>query len=510
VTLTIPSLVEFATDPQWLGLSNLSLPQYTILRAIDGEPPASQDERDTFFELTGRRDWPAKPPGDVTIDGGSRSGKTSILEMPTGLYQGIFGGHERYLARGERGIIPVIFQDAKASAVGGGYLNAYLESSPLLKSAVDDVTQTEIRLKNRITFMRFPCTGTSLRGWSIPCALMDELGSWSVEGMANADVEIVQACRRGMVQFPNSLLLKVSTPWLKQGVLWDDFQAAWGKPDPDRLVFKAPSWLLNPTLVGRLERERRLDPRRFSREYAAEFADALLESLLTADAIDLVTPRGIVERAPDRRRTSVVHLDMATGIGKDAAGIAVATDDGVRAILQAVRHFTPPFSVSDVIGEVADLCRRYDVPEVTVDKYAPGLVLDLLAQRGIDGRIADADTSKAFLGLLMLVNTRGCSLLDSRVLRAELIGLMRQPAAGGKDIVSHGRNGHDDLAAAVAQVLTQSAHAMSAPDLDLLGSAYTSEAPMIEMTDDEWTAMSPEAQAAWRDRFELVDDEVAR
>jgi len=45
---------------------------------------------------------------------------------------------------------------------------------------------------------------------------------------------------------------------------------------PDLLVRRAPSALMNPSLKAeRLEREQRLDPSRFAREYEAEFAEDL-------------------------------------------------------------------------------------------------------------------------------------------------------------------------------------------------------------------------------------------
>lgn len=60
---------------------------------------------------------------------------------------------------------------------------------------------------------------------------------------------------------------------MRRGALFEDFRAAFGQDDPDRLVWKASSLLTNPTLKPeRLERERRLDPSRFEREFEAAFA----------------------------------------------------------------------------------------------------------------------------------------------------------------------------------------------------------------------------------------------
>ena len=55
-------------------------------------------------------------------------------------------------------------------------------------------------------------------------------------------------------------LVKISTPYMRSGVLYEDHQRAFGKPDPDLLCWKAPSRLMNPVTFTdrRLERERRL------------------------------------------------------------------------------------------------------------------------------------------------------------------------------------------------------------------------------------------------------------
>ena len=96
--------------------------------------------------------------------------------------------------------------------------------------------------------MVFPCTLRSLRGWSIPVAVLDELAFFRLEGAADSDVEIQASIRRGMINFPSTKLIKISTPYAKSGVLFDDFRRAYGHENPDLLVWRAPSLLMNPSL----------------------------------------------------------------------------------------------------------------------------------------------------------------------------------------------------------------------------------------------------------------------
>lgn len=110
----------------------------------------------------------------------------------------------------------------------------------------------------------------------MPVGIMDEVGFWRLEGSADCDAEIQTSIRRGMINFDRTKLIKISTPYMKSGVLHDDFKNHFGRESPDVLVWRAPSTVMNPSLKeSRLEREHRLDPQRFAREYLAEFAEDL-------------------------------------------------------------------------------------------------------------------------------------------------------------------------------------------------------------------------------------------
>jgi hypothetical protein len=42
-----------------------------------------------------------------------------------------------------------------------------------------------------------------------------------------------------MIGFETTRLVKISTPYMRSGVLHDNFARAFGKPDPDLLVWRA-------------------------------------------------------------------------------------------------------------------------------------------------------------------------------------------------------------------------------------------------------------------------------
>ena len=221
------SIIDFVTDPQLLGLA-ISDPQEVLLRSLYGLP-LSTFQQDIFTLCTGRHEYPSHGFVEATVIAGARAGKDSRIACPIAAYEACLGSHEKQLGRGEYGTIPLIAQDQRATKIAFNYLKDYFLESSVLKSMLDDEPYAnEIKLKNRITIVCFPSTLASLRGWSIPVAVLDEVGYWRQEGSADADVEILSSVRRGMINFRNSRLVKISSPYMKGGILYDDFKNHFG------------------------------------------------------------------------------------------------------------------------------------------------------------------------------------------------------------------------------------------------------------------------------------------
>ena len=452
VSASVPDIVAFVTDPQLLGL-NLSPAQETLLRAIYGLPLTSAQE-DIWRLCTGRERYTASPFGEATILAGARAGKDSRIAAPVVLYEALLGGHEHRLAKGEKGVIPLVAQDARASKIAFNYIRGYLTGSPILQSQVADMRSAEVTLTNGLSITCFPSTLRSLRGWSIPAAVLDELAFFRLEGSADSDAEIQASIRRGMLAFDGTRLIKISTPYMKGGVLYEDFQRAFGQDDPDLLVWRAPSTLMNPSLrAERLERERRLDSTRFAREYEAEFVDDVAAFLPAVWVDDAVVP-GRYELAPQSDLQYIAGVDPSGG-GKDAFTLAIVHTQSSDAVVLDVikgkaRVGTKAPDLAGVVSEYAAILRCYHCHEVVGDRYAGQWVRQAFGDVGIRYRDVDRDRSAYYLDLEPLLSQGRVELLDHAQLARELKALERRARAGGKDRVDHPRGGSDDYANALA------------------------------------------------------------
>ena len=453
---SVPDIIQFVRDPQLLGLS-LSPAQETLLRAIYGLP-LTLPQRELWHLCTGRDSYPAQPFSEVTILAGARSGKDSRIAAPIVCYEAVLGGHEHQLAKGERAIIPLVAQDQRATKIAFGYIRDYLTRSPMLTSQVVDVLSTEVTLANGLSISCFPSTLRSLRGWSMPAGVLDELAFFRLEGAADSDAEIQASIRRGMLAFASTRLVKISTPYMKGGVLYDDFVRAYGQDDPDLLVWRAPSTVMNPALrADRLARERRLDPTRFAREYEAAFVDDVA-AFLPAAWVDDAVVTGRHELPPHAGVRYVAGVDPSGG-GADAFTLAIVHREDSGRIVHDVmkgrgRVGTLAPDLADVVREYAAILTRYGCQDVVGDRYAGQWVRQAFREAGIGYRDVDRDRSAYYLEVEPLFSQGRIDLLDHLPLAREWRALERRPRAGGTDRVDHPRGGHDDHANAVAIAAT--------------------------------------------------------
>jgi hypothetical protein len=446
-----PDIIEFVTDPQGLGLS-LSPAQETLLRAVYGLPLRGDEQLDLWRACTGRAIY--APPdggwGEVTVIAGARAGKDSRIAAPIAVYEALLGGHEERLSRGERGVIPLVASNARQARVAFHYVSDYLQV-PGLRGEIDDVLpgRAEITLKNGLALSVFANIPAGVRGWSMPAAVLDELAFFRLEGKATSDVEMQASLRRGMLAFPSPRLVKISTPYLADGVLYDDFVRAFGKDDPDLLVWRATSMQMNPTLTAaRLERERRLDPVRYAREYEAAF-DSSLAALLAPEAIDACVIEGRREMQPVAGVTYEAFADPSGGRA-DAFTLAVGHRGGGRAVVDALRAWPAPFNPTGVVEEAAALLRAYRVSRISGDRYAGEWPREAFAKHSVTYSPAEAAKSELYLALVPMVNSGSIELLDEPLSLRQLRLLERRRGPSGRDAVDHPNGGHDDSANAVA------------------------------------------------------------
>jgi hypothetical protein len=449
------TIVEFAEDPQLLNLS-LSPAQRTLLKSFYGEPLT--DAEAAIFRQCVERDYEPREYFELTCIAGARSGKDSRIASSIALYETFYRDHS-YLHAGERGFVVIIAQDQRGGQIAFNYLKAEIERSDFLSNHVREARKTEIELDNGITVAVYPCSYRAPRGITVVCGVADELAFWRDENYANPDREILRSIARGMANVPDAKLVKISTPYGKSGVLYDDFVRR--HELRDTLVWKAPTRLMNPAISTQfLDRERQKDPIAFSREYEAEFSDDT-SGFIQRAALEAAMIRGRFEIAPNSRISYVAFVDLAGGSSSDSSVLAVAhphkRSGETFFVLDLLKEIQPPFSPEQVTREFSQDLKRYGLREITGDRFGSQWVKERFQQHGVTYRDSDLSRSEIYLEFLPLLNSGKLELLDNARLTQQLCGLQRKTGSSGREIIDHSVGQHDDVANAAAGALVAAA-----------------------------------------------------
>lgn len=457
--MKILSYADCCIDPNLFGdwFSGESWDTWRVFdKAIFGEA-LDDAELATFRELTGRDEAPTEPADEVWCIFGRRGGK-DVKAASLAVYLATIGV-ERYgwagrLVRGERGVVQVLAVDRDQAKIAMGYARAFLEK-PMLRKLVKSVTTDVIELKNGFGIEITTNDQRRVRGRTVVATIFDEVAHWKSENSISPDEDVYKAVKPAMVTMPGALLIGISSPYARKGLLWRKYRSHYGKPGTV-LVAKAPTWVMNPTVPrdGKTVLEAyESDPAWASAEYGAEFRTDV-EQLLTLEAVQACVDDGCYELPPLEDTSYIAFVDPSGG-SADSMTLAIAHKSrDNRAILDLLREVKPPFDPESVVADFSDTLKRYSLKHAYGDKYGGEWVKSAFWKAGIT-YLSDIvpPKSQLYLDLVPLINAGQCSLLDIDRLVQQIVALERRTGRGtGRDVIDHPPGGHDDVANVVAGV----------------------------------------------------------
>ena len=407
-------------------------------------------DADLFTRCTGRATPPKQPIKEAWMIVGRRGGKSRITAL-IATYLACFHDYGEHLSPGEFGLVSVLATDRMQARVIMRYIQSFITDTPLLASMVVNTKAESVDLDNRITIQVTSCTIRAPRGYTVVAALCDEIAFWRSDSTANPDSEILTALRPAMSTIPNAMLICLSSPYARRGAMWEAYRKFYGQDSGDILVWRAPTWVMNPTISQSfLDREKERDPLAFQSEYAADFRSDI-SAALDADWIDaaLCLKNLDLPKSTDPR-PYVGFADMSGG-RIDSATLAIAHCEPNQpcVIVDLVRRWPPPFSPESVVKQMADCLGMYGLNSIIGDNYSAELTVELFSKAGVSYRCSDDSASDLYLQAVPLFSTDMLQAPDHPVLRTELTCLERRTRASGKDLITHPPGGHDDLANAV-------------------------------------------------------------
>jgi phage terminase large subunit-like protein len=444
------NILEFITHPELLNDQTLSVPQQTFLKGTYGLP-LNSEERTIYQRATGRTEYVPAEQKEATLIGGRRGGKDSKIAAPIALYESF---RDHHLSRGDRGNVMLIAPAKYQAQIAMRYIRTYLRSSPVLRNYIVRERRDEIELTNGISIACYPCSYVAVRGLSIVCAICDELAFWQHEQTdANPEDEVLSALRPAMATFPTAKLIKISTPFRKEGILWREFQQ---RAELDHLVWQMPSPEMNPTLLPSiLEQERKHDEEKFRREFLAEFTDQI-NAWVTPDVLEPCIVRGRTELPRVEKATYAVAIDPAFRRDDFALAILHRNADGTIVVDRASRWAgtkKAPLPYEWVCQEIARIVKQYGINRVLGDQYCAAVIKQHFHKLGIhynEYTFGAHTRGEIFGNLKHLLVQRRIELLDDPTLLRQLRVLEERKAPNGRVDIEPSHGLKDDLAVAVA------------------------------------------------------------
>jgi hypothetical protein len=422
-------------------------PWRTLLIAAMGEKLTS-DERALFKTLTGREHEPLQRVDELAAVVGRRGGKSRAVSVLATYIAGLCD-HSVALVPGERGVLLCVALDQKVATIILNYAQALFEHSPILRQLIENRSADALELTNGISLEVRPVSFRRLRGPTYIAVIADELAYWYTESSyANPDIEVLNAVEPGLATTGGPLIL-ASSPYAKSGVLWSTYRQYYGK-EGDVLVAHGPSRTFNPTLSQRVvDRALAKDRARASAEYLCQFR-ADIEGFVALEVVEACVG-DYREQAAAPNVSYRAFVDPSGG-SEDSFTLAISHRDYRNnvVVIDCVRERRPPFSPEAVVAEFAVLCKSYRITRVTGDRYAGEFPRELFRKLNISYDLAKQTKSELFRDFLPLLNSVRVTLPRNDRLVAQIVGLERRVAAGGRETITHAEHSHDDLANAVA------------------------------------------------------------
>src|SRR5262245_46618678 len=420
-----------------------------VLKAAFGRP-LNEDELEVFHAVAGDRAPPEGRVRELWAVAGRRSGK-SRMAAAVAIYLALFVKHR--LAPGEKGMALVLAGSIDQARTVFSYTKGFLEAAPALKREIVAIKRQEIELRNGIVIAVHSNSYRTVRGRTMVAAVLDEVSFWRDESTATPDTETYTAILPSLAT-TNGMLVGISTPYRKLGLLHQKHRDHFGVDGDDVLVVQGASKTFNPSLSdATLAAQRAADPTAAGAEWDAEFRSdigAFLDDELIDAAIDHGRP---LELSPVDGVIYRAFVDAAGG-GPDSYTISIGHKQGDVYIIDVVRGTSGKFDPQSVTEEYAKLCRQYRIRSVIGDNYARDWVAGAWRKLGFEYIRSSRPKGAIYLESLP-VFTRGLARLpnNARLIR-ELRLLERRTHRSGKDTVEHPRNGHDDHANVVCGVLS--------------------------------------------------------
>jgi hypothetical protein len=418
--------------------------------------PMSSAECD-LFKSVAERAPPRKRVRELWCLVGRRGGKDSIASALAAYFAGFIDWRALGLLRpGEAATALCLATDKAQARIIESYTRAYFQKIELLKPLIErESAEDGLQLSTGASLQVLASNFRGVRGRSIALAVLDECAFWRDERTTNPDVEVYQALVPSLATLDGAMIVGITTPYRRSGLVWQKHKDFYGVDDDDVLIVRGESLTFNPTLDPKIVADAmRRDPAAARAEWGAQFRDDI-SAFLSRELAESAVDQGIFARPPVEGVQYYAFTDAASGVeGGDSFTAAVShRDSDGRAILDCLIEIVPPFDPAQATKTICATLKGFQIFKVVGDRYSANWVASEFSRNSISYEASELDRSAVYANFLPLLTSGRTRILDSKRLVGQLCNLERKTTPGGKDRIDHPAGLHDDVSNAACGAL---------------------------------------------------------
>jgi hypothetical protein len=445
----------------------------SILRAAYNLPMSEEDRE--FLRSVADREAPPQRVKELWVAAGRRSGKDSVASLCAAFAAATFNqGH--LLRPGERALILCLATDRSQATICLNYCRSLFTSTPMLKAMIQRETAIGFELSNGCDVVIATSSYRAVRGRAIAMVILDEIAFFQSENSASPDLEIYRALLPGLASLPGSMLIAISSPYKKGGILYSKFKSDYGNANDNVLFIRSGTRTLNPLIdQSVIDEALAEDPAAARAEWLGFFRDDV-GNWISAEVIEAAVDEGCIVRSPllgNNARKITYHgaCDPSGGSGQDSFTASVAHTDASGNVLQdCLLEIRPPYSPTMAVDQAAAMFKNYELNSCVGDAYSAMWCVESFSKVGIRYVHSERNRSEIYLDCLPLFTSGRARILDNKRLINQFQSLERRTASTGRDRVNHAVGGHDDCANATALAMVLAAQPLYTPQPPRFGS----------------------------------------
>ena len=185
-----------------------------------------------LFRAVAERDPPKKRVRELWVIAGRRAGKDSVASAVACYFSAFIDWHSLGLLRpGELASVLCLATDKAQAQIIKRYTQSYFDKVPLLKPLVEREVADGLDLSTGAELLILASNFRSVRGRSVACVILDEVAFWQNELTSNPDTEVYAALVPALATLPGAMLIGISTPYRRAGLLWQKHRDHFGQDD---------------------------------------------------------------------------------------------------------------------------------------------------------------------------------------------------------------------------------------------------------------------------------------